>query len=71
MKIFKKIEYVDGGIDDRGKLIGFIRTNKEKEELYKEQGHRFIEYIEVSHKEYLVELREKRSELEVYKINTV
>jgi hypothetical protein len=53
MKIFEKREYTDGGTNDRGYTIGYVKTNKTKEQLRKEVGHGFIDFIELSEKQFL------------------
>ena len=37
IKIFEKREYIDGGPNDNGFVIGYIKTNKSKEQLRKEE----------------------------------
>lgn len=53
MKIFEKIEYIDGGPNDRGKVIGYVRTTKSREELRSEIPHGFIDFIEISEELFL------------------
>jgi len=65
MKIFEKREYIDGGPNDNGFVIGYVKTNKNKEQLRKEVGHGFINFIEISESEFL---KKKREAFKKYKM---
>lgn len=66
MNIFEKREYMDGGPNDRGFVIGYIRTNKTREELRKAQGHGFIDYIKLSEKQYSQKKKEAQDNLKMF-----
>lgn len=46
MKIFEKIQYSDGGPNDKGKLIGHVK-GESKEGLQEEIGNGFIKFFEI------------------------
>ncbi len=64
-KIYEIKEYFDGGPNDRGFLIGFIKTNKTRQELRAENGHGFIDYHEMSEEEFL---KRKKEAFKIYKM---
>ena len=68
MKIFEKREYMDGGPNDRGFTVGFIKTNKTREDLRKEQGHGFIDYIELTEEAFLKRKRQAEYNLKMFDI---
>ena len=54
MKIFEKIQLSDGGPNDRGFSIGYIRADsKDHARKLLNINHGFIEFIEVSEREYV------------------
>ena len=48
MKIFEITEYIDGGPNDRGYIVGYLKTDKTLSELRSERKHGFIDYNEIS-----------------------
>jgi hypothetical protein len=68
MKIFEERGYIDGGPNDRGFTIGFIKSDKTREELCKERSHGFIDYHEVSEEEFLRRKKEAEAELKMFDI---
>jgi len=68
MKIFEKVEYIDGGPNDRGTCIGYIKAET-KEEAYKilNINHGFIRLYEISTEEF--EIRKKIAERNLAKFD--
>ena len=68
MAIFEIREYVDGGPSDRGRVIGYKKTDKTRQELREEQGHSFIDYHEITPEEYLEKRKKVEEELAMFNI---
>jgi hypothetical protein len=68
MKIFEKRQYVSGGPNDRGYTIGYVKTNKTQEQLRKEVGHGFIDFFEISEKEFLKRKQKAYKEYKMFDI---
>lgn len=63
MKIFEIREFSDGGPNDQGTIIGYIKTSKSREQLRGDRKHGFIDYFEITKTEFL---RRKRKALQIY-----
>lgn len=66
MKLFQKREYIDGGPNDRGIVIGYVRTTKTREELRSEMSHGFIDFIEISEELFLKLKKDAESKLKMF-----
>jgi hypothetical protein len=66
MKIYEIIELTDGGPNDRGTIVGYIKSNKTKEELKKENNHGFLLYQEISKSEYLTKRKMVEEKLKMF-----
>ena len=67
-KIFEKRQYQDGGPNDRGDCIGFVRAlNKEEARKISGITHNFIQFHEISEKSFLERKREAWNNYKMYK----
>lgn len=70
-KIFEIREYTDGGTFDKGDVIGYIQTDKTRNEMVAENGHGFIDYHEISKEEYLRRKKIAEKVLAVFNIENL
>ena len=68
-KIFEIREYSDGGTFDKGDVTGYIKTDKTREQMREENGHGFIDYLELTKEEYLKKKKSAEEFLEMFNIN--
>lgn len=66
MKIFEIIQYEDGGPNDRGKVIGYIKINEEEELPKTSTG--FKQYHQISIREYNKRKNEALRALDLFTI---
>ena len=68
-KIFEIRQFTDGGPSDRGDVTGYIRTDKTREQMRKENGHGFTDYFELTEEEYLKRKKHAEKVLAMFNIN--
>lgn len=68
MKIFEKIQLVDGGPNDKGTVIGYERGESEQQLKHKFGiNHGFISFREISIKEYTKRKNQLLKQLKLFK----
>lgn len=68
-KIFEKIQWLDGGPNDKGIVIGYELGESEKQLRKKFKiNHGFISFLEISKAEYELRKKEAQQNLKMFKI---
>ena len=69
MKIFEKRQYIDGGPNDRGRVIGY-ELGESSQQLEEKFGinHGFTQFYEITREEYLRRKNELENELKIFTI---
>jgi hypothetical protein len=68
MKIYEIIEYSDGGPNDKGTITGYIKTEESRNHLKAKINHNFIDYNEISEKEFLEKKKKAEDNLKMFNI---
>jgi hypothetical protein len=69
MKIFEKREFFDGGPNDKGWTIGYIKAeSKEQAKEILNIDHNFIQLFEISEKEFKKRKKEAWENYKMYKL---
>lgn len=70
MKIFEKIQYIDGGPNDRGEVIGYIKAHSLQEaKKILNVNHGFIQVYEISKIEFEARKNKAWLKYKMYKID--
>ena len=65
MKLFEIREFIDGGPNDRGNVIGYVKASS-IEELKEKRTNYFIDYIEISEERFLKLKEEVENKLKMF-----
>ena len=71
MAIYKKIEWVDGGPNDKGQIIGYIKANTETEaKAILNVDHGFITVHLITDEEYYERLDTAQAQVDLFILQT-